>query len=741
MAFFMSLEDKDMLKKIIELAKSKAQELVEKNPSLKDFSKKELQLWMEKNLSKMEKISYVESVLFEEPMIQQALKQLCEASKVDLKLVKKTIAKVALHRRVSLNTLFNMVKKHFETDDELIHFVKMLIDTGLMIRQGNSVFPNKALQLKEEHMDHMDMFQSNPCMFCEPNKVYKTKQGRIRNGYLNLNRGVFSRKAKEIDEVPMDFLNLQNRNKYVLNLDVWEYWIQYHPELPERESGEDDVSYSKKNKEAWRHHYKKCFLLEFCKALNLREVWILNFFDYRGRNYPIAYLLNPQGQDSDKALLGFEPQPIDAYGVRWLKISIANCFNCKVDGKDLDKSLYSVRLNWYRETIAPQMDLSFDEFIEWLNGFAVDADSPACFWAQVENMWFIHQALKEGKVPMCWVITHWDATASGYQIQSIFSKDREMAKLTNLIGHDRQDLYTELYAQLIAAGIPSTYTRTQVKKKCFIPAVYNSIRSIEELFADPAEQQIFNDLMKTYRMWQMNRCFPELWDFSALEYSFYLPDGFKVYKEIKAKKELEISFEDVSVTLQFEVNAPQKYSLELGPNITHACDGLVARELARRMNWNPKWKAWLEHLYSDPSNWKVSDFTEQEEASRETMKNLLKLGKVFNFYSMRVLKEITPANIDLVPHEVFMKLLSELPENPCQVSEIHDSFGVHPNHVSALVGQYKMILRDLALSNYLPMVMYQLNPKADVERKILAYCNGNGEELAKEIMKSVYALC
>ena len=123
------------------------------------------------------------------------------------------------------------------------------------------------------------------------------------------------------------------------------------------------------------------------------------------------------------------------------------------------------------------------------------------------------------------------------------------------------------------------------------------------------------------------------------------------------------------------------------------------------------------------------------------MKNLLKLGKVFNFYSMRILKEITPANIDLVPHEVFMKLLSELPENPCQVSEIHDSFGVHPNHVSALVGQYKMILRDLALSNYLPMVMYQLNPKADVERKILAYCNGNGEELAKEIMKSIYALC
>lgn len=728
-----------MLNKILEAAKALANWVLEKHPEFKQFVEegkyKELQQKLEVDFSKQEKVFWVERNLLNEEQCN-AVKQHCELHGINFTIAMKAIAKLALHRRVSITVFANMLKQYFKSPDELFEFIDKLVEAQLVIQKENLIITQTCFTLSKEQEDELELFQSNPCMVYKPNKVYKTKSGHVRNGYLNLKRGVFSRKAEGTDEVPFDFLNIQNSIKYRVNYVVWDGYIKYHPELPERNEDDDDASYQKKVIEAYRHHFKKCFILEMFKQLNIEDIYILNMFDYRGRNYPISYLFNPQGQDSDKALLSFEPKPINKLGIQWLAISIANNFNCKYQGKSLDKNKYVDRLKWYEEEIKPNLNLQENEFLEWLTDKAEQAESPACFWSQVHNMYEIQKQLQKGETPMCWCITHFDATASGYQLQAIFAKDRMMAMLTNLINNpdkERIDLYTVLYEALIARGLPSRYTRNQVKKKCFVPAVYNSSRSIKELFTNEEEVKIFYEVMNQFSMWRMNRLFPNLWNNQALEYAWYMPDGFKVYRKIYQKRQINITYNDTEVPLYFDVNAPQEYSLELGPNITHACDGLVARELARRLNWNPKWKKWLGELYINEDLWTKQ---EDKKGSRKLMEDLLTLAKEYNFYSMRILTEVTPSNIDLIPKEVFERLYSELPEESCYVSEIHDSFGVHPNHVSALVGQYKMILRDIAKSNYLSIVVAQFTGSFDKR-----FVFDKDEELANEIMKSIYPLC
>lgn len=729
----------DTLKDLRNHALERVDVIINKYPKLINWASKrqfkKVQIFLEKNLSKMTKIDWVIAYHETNKAMMNAVAQVCEASELDLHLTKVALAMLALSRRMTVDTMANTLKGRFNNSDELFDFMQKIEDAGLVNKERGMYITNECFALNPEAEIELDCFQSNPCVVCKPNKARIRKSGKTENGYKAIHRSLWTKKADQHDEIPLDFINLQNANVYTINFSAWDEYIFWHPYVPERADNDSDAVWESKLKDAFRTHFKKTFIIELFRKLGVDQINILTQFDYRGRNYPIAYLFNTQGTDPDKALLGFRPRPISAMGIRWLAISIANCMNVKYHGKDIDKHVYDMRLKWYQEVFEPLLSLPFEEFKAKLWDLGEEADSACCFYVQAQNMWYIQEAIRKGKTPVCWVITHWDATASGYQFQSIFAGDWEMARLTNLVLSDskeRMDVYSVLYDRLIASGIPSSYSRNKIKKGCFIPAVYNSTLSIKECFPDEEHQKIFNKLMDTFDMWQLNRSFPSLWNPETTEYSFYLPDGFKVFKVNKVKVAHNVTFQDRDVTLTFQVPGTLPFSLELGPNLTHACDGFVARELARRLNFSKRMKKWIIALYNDESRW-----TRKEDAkgSRALMEHLLQLAENFQFYSFRIFKEITPANIDLVPDHVIDKLM-ELPACTCEVCEIHDSFGVHPDHVSALVGQYKMILHDLALSRYYPAIKDYLEGNAEGTTYSVPH-----KALAEAIMKSIYPLC
>lgn len=738
-------------------ALSMVERVLANNPQLVEMAKskdlKGVQLFLEENFSKEEKEHWVIRNLFESnEVLMNGFKAVCEPNELDQKLVMRLCAKMTLHRRCSVEALANEIQAWFESPKEISDFLEKAESLKFIQRIDGMYIVNKntAMQLTKEQEEELDLIQSNPPMVCKPNKIFKAKNGLYRNGYLKIKKGVFTRKADPHDQVPLDFLRSQNYMKYRLDYLTWSLYLKDHPYIPGREPNEDDSSYDKKVKAALRHHFKLMFYMELYNRLGIEDIYILTMLDYRGRNYPICSLFNPQGTDWDKALFCVAPSEISTDGIRWLKISIANCCNVKFNGKDLDKNTYEDRIKWFDREMIPVMNQEYEEAVSSLNAMAEKAESSACFFKQALNMWFIHN-VKEGGKPMCYCITHFDATASGYQLQAIFANDWEMARLTNLVPNskrERVDLYTNLYDRLIARGLPNTYTRTEVKKKCFIPAVYNSINSIAELFVNEQHQEIFQEVMMEFAMWRMNRSFPKLWEdlwnLKVTEYSWDMPDGMMVYKKIRPKKRKDEQYCKDYVYVPWVINGieimfthiPNKairYSLELGPNITHSCDGFVARELVRRLGFSQRKRKWIANLLNSPWTWTQE---EDKQGSRAKMERILQCSQDCQFNSMAILTELTPANADLVPLDVAQELIESLPDVCCNISEIHDSFGVHPNYVSALVGQYKIILRDLAKSRFLQNTAESImhTPKGSVPYEI-------DQEFVDAIMKGIYPLC
>lgn len=713
--------------------------IFENYPQLKTMdSAVELQTLLEDCFSKRNMNEMVQWIIFPEEK-RGPWEEYCKENDLPFETFLEVFAELSIHRRMTDTDMLNTFRSHFESQEACLKFFDKLVESKVIQHKDGVFIVYKDDVLSQDDEALLECCQNNPCMVVPPKKI-KISHGRYRNGFLTLGRGIFSKKAFPHLEVPVDFLNTQNRMPYCLNFAAWDNYISNHPEIPERDSKDDDNAYDKKILEAMRHHYKKTILIELYRRLGVDTVYILNMYDFRGRNYPLSYLLNPQGQDADKGLLAFKPQPVTKAGYRWLCISIANCFNDKIDGVDADKCTYDKREQWFLNVIQPKMSLEYKEFIEWLNTTAEKADSPACFWSQVHNMWWIQKNLREGKEALVWVITHFDATASGYQLQAIFAKDWQIAELTNLIDpNSRKDLYSVLYNELIARGIPNTYTRNQVKKKCFIPAVYNSVNSIKELFQESKEQEIFYETMNQFAMWRMNRLFPRLWQKDYTEYSFRYPDGFKAYRQNIVNVKEEAEFQGRKIMFNYKVQTTKKFSCELGPNITHGWDGYVARELSRAMTFGVKRKNKLIKLRLDKSSWAINTqfvWSKEDLESRKTMRNLLALGDRFKMYSLRILTEANALNIDLIPDEVFEELFNSLPNDFSWVSEIHDSFGVCPNQAEELMQQYRLNLYRIAKSKALPCVLEDY-----LGQYPQRFDFGRDDEFAEAIKRSVYALC
>lgn len=151
--------------------------------------------------------------------------------------------------------------------------------------------------------------------------------------------------------------------------------------------------------------------------------------DWRGRLYPKATALNPQGDDLDRGLLQFSdavPQTDD--GRRWLAIHTANCW--ANDG--LDKEPYPLRVAWVEQHRAD---------------IARSVADPLAYkwWAGAENPWQFLAACFElcrtdGLTQLPVAV---DGTCNGLQHYSAIGLDPIGGAAVNLIPGDRpSDIYT-----------------------------------------------------------------------------------------------------------------------------------------------------------------------------------------------------------------------------------------------------------------------------------------------------------
>ena len=176
------------------------------------------------------------------------------------------------------------------------------------------------------------------------------------------------------------------------------------------------------------------------KFREYESVFFPYFFDWRGRIYPSATGLNPQGDKVSKGLLRFsKATPLGPNGYRWLAIHIANCFG-------EDKLSFDDRVKWVEDAEDDIIRAAKDPkgHLWW-----ADADSPwqflaGCFeWARMVEFEGPVAEFKS-QIPVAL-----DGTCSGLQHFSALLRDSRGGASVNLVPSSKpSDIYSEVATEL-----------------------------------------------------------------------------------------------------------------------------------------------------------------------------------------------------------------------------------------------------------------------------------------------------
>lgn len=175
-------------------------------------------------------------------------------------------------------------------------------------------------------------------------------------------------------------------------------------------------------------------LLYLCNKFEGNDLYFPRQLDFRGREYPVPYYLQPQGPEWASALLLFSNgTPIqDETAARWLAIHVANCWG-------EDKSSYDDRVKWVNDNKDMIVAVASGplDCLEWTK-----ADKPWKFLAAAME-WAAFKKAGYGYISRLPVTQ--DATTQGLQIYSMLLKDPVAGLATNVLPQDRpNDIYSQV---------------------------------------------------------------------------------------------------------------------------------------------------------------------------------------------------------------------------------------------------------------------------------------------------------
>lgn len=200
-----------------------------------------------------------------------------------------------------------------------------------------------------------------------------------------------------------------------------------------------------------------------------QKLWIANKFreeaaiyfphtlDFRGRIYPVASYVNPQGDDLGKGLLEFgEGKPLGEDGGFWLAVHLANLFG-------VDKVSFEERVAWVEANEERILASALEPLDE---GFWMEADSPfcalaACFdWAGFKMSGSAHVS----HLPIAM-----DGSCSGLQHFSAMLRDPVGGAQVNLVPSPKPaDVYSRVAerAQVLSDSSAGEMTSVWKGKVC-----------------------------------------------------------------------------------------------------------------------------------------------------------------------------------------------------------------------------------------------------------------------------------
>ena len=364
-----------------------------------------------------------------------------------------------------------------------------------------------------------------------------------------------------------------------INLDVLEYLssVAYGLDLDFIESSLDNTN---RSEGVSKFNIK---LRDIAKEYSTRPFYFEWNYDKRGRIYSKGYLINVQTNEYGKALLRFyHPKEVSPRGNEWLLIDIANAYG-------LDKANWETRLQWTRDNLETILNSSSLE----------DTASDKLLFRQAVKEYKYY--LQTGKSRQ---IVRLDATASGYQLMSVITRDEKAMEMLNVLGNTkRQDFYSLVYDRVRELVQPrdrddlDLWLETKAKeldlakprdviKASIMTSGYNSVatpkmmlgnyygvfeQAIDEMASGASSlKEYINSLYepKMYHSWQL----PD-------KHWAYVPSLVTKTHKIEVK-ELDKSIKYPSFNIRCEDNEASKDNWRsLAVNVVHSLDAWVCRQV------------------------------------------------------------------------------------------------------------------------------------------------------------------
>lgn len=166
--------------------------------------------------------------------------------------------------------------------------------------------------------------------------------------------------------------------------------------------------------------------------------------DSRGRIYARAALATPQGDSFAKAFLDFaDAKPLGQFGLGALAVHFANC-------SGHDKLSFVDRIAWAKSQGLKKAAAFADADRDWSEIAPLIEDKKHAFEEYVAGLEFLRATRSDDpRLFESSIITHQDATTSGFQFGAALLGDRATAALTNITGdHTKQDTPADLYGEM-----------------------------------------------------------------------------------------------------------------------------------------------------------------------------------------------------------------------------------------------------------------------------------------------------
>ena len=172
-------------------------------------------------------------------------------------------------------------------------------------------------------------------------------------------------------------------------------------------------------------------------------------------------VLSMQGNDLARGMIEFwDEWDVDEQGLFWIMVHVANTFSGTALAGDTktDKLPFEQRVSWVLDNLDQILAIAEDPIAHrdlYWDGFGRGATTFQALLSAV-SLW---ETMQTGKTSLP---VRQDMTTNNYQWAAMFTRDRDLAELTNLLPDTRNDLHTEVANHNLMCWQDGTYDHDYV---------------------------------------------------------------------------------------------------------------------------------------------------------------------------------------------------------------------------------------------------------------------------------------